>query len=148
VVKKTTRNTKVSVRIVEPPSPHVPPVWRTLEATGRLLEHHHQAIFVSWFRKTFPDVRIFAIPNGGKRSKREAERLKLEGVSPGVPDLFIPQWRLWIEMKTAKGGRTSDEQESWVNYLGTVGYHAIVCHGHEVAISVVSAMVDDLILAI
>ncbi len=81
-------------------------------------------------------MRIFAIPNGGKRSKREAERLKLEGVSPGVPDLFIPEWRLWIEMKSAVG-RTSDEQEGWIEYLREIGDRAIVCHGHEAAIDAI-----------
>jgi hypothetical protein len=97
---------------------------------------------VSWFRKTFPDVRIFAIPNGGKRSKREAERLKLEGVSPGVPDLFIPQWRLWIEMKTAKGGRTSDEQKDWIRYLESLGDLVLLCHGHTQAIECVQRAAD------
>jgi hypothetical protein len=143
VVKITTRNTKVSLRIVEPPSPYVPPVWRSLEAQGRLLEHHHQAIFVSWFRKTFPDVRIFAIPNGGKRSKREAERLKLEGVSPGVPDLFIPAWRLWVEMKSTTG-RTSDEQDEWIEYLHSIDNIAHVCRGHLEAIAAIRLYFDGI----
>lgn len=94
---------------------------------------------MSWFRKTFPDVRIFAIPNGGKRSKREAERLKLEGVSPGVPDLYIPAWRLWIEMKTASGGRVSEEQDDWIAYLKYCGDDATVCRGHLEAIATVKA---------
>jgi hypothetical protein len=100
---------------------------------------------VSWFRKTFPDVRIFAIPNGGKRSKREAERLKLEGVSPGVPDLFVPQWRLWIEMKAAKGGRLSFEQSDWVDHLNDMGdrHWAYVCAGHLEAIDRVKRFTGD-----
>jgi hypothetical protein len=82
-------------------------------------------------------VRIFAIPNGGKRSKREAERLKLEGVSPGVPDLFIPQWRLWVEMKREKGGKLSWEQEDWIVYLHCQGHRVFVCHGHKDAIDLI-----------
>jgi hypothetical protein len=38
------------------------------------------------------DIRricYWAVPNGGKRSKSEASRLKSEGVRPGVPDITI-----------------------------------------------------------
>lgn len=92
-------------------------------------EHYEQATFVAWFRQTYPDVRIFAIPNGGSRSRTQGARLKLEGVSPGVPDLYIPAWNLWIEMKRASGGRLSAEQKDWIRYLQSVGHCAIVCAG-------------------
>jgi hypothetical protein len=39
----------------------------------------------------------------------------MEGVSPGVPDLFIPDWLLWVEMKREKGGRVSPEQKDWIS---------------------------------
>ena len=39
-------------------------------------EHLEQVETVAWFRRTFPGVRIFAIPNGGHRGIREAGRLK------------------------------------------------------------------------
>ena len=58
-------------------------------------EHEEQRELVRWFRQGYKGVRIFAIPNGGARSIATAGRLKVEGVSPGVPDLFIPAWRLW-----------------------------------------------------
>jgi hypothetical protein len=35
----------------------------------------------------------------------------------GIPDLFIPEWRLWVEMKRKTGGRLSTEQKSMINYL-------------------------------
>ena len=54
---------------------------------------------------------------------------KLEGVSPGVPDLFIPAWNLWVEMKRSVGGRLSAEQKDWISYLQDVGHCAIVCAG-------------------
>ena len=92
-------------------------------------EHLEQAEFVSWFRKTFPEVRIFAIPNGESRSITSASRLKVEGVSAGVPDLFVPEWLLWIEMKRSQGGRVSREQKSWIDYLNIIGHCAIVCAG-------------------
>ena len=92
-------------------------------------EHEEQRETVAWFRKTYPGVRILAIPNGGARSPATAGRLKAEGVSAGVPDLFVPEWKLWIEMKRTKGGTISKEQKDWMNYLLNVDYCVIVCYG-------------------
>lgn len=94
-------------------------------------EHLEQVHFVSRFRKGFPGVRIFAIPNGGKRGLREAARLKLDGVSAGVPDLYVPEWRLWIEMKRSKGGRVDPAQKDWHEYLRSIGDTVIVCAGED-----------------
>ena len=100
--------------------------------TDRLpTEHEEQRELVRWFRQTWPGVRIHAIPNGGARSKATAGRLKAEGVASGVPDLFVPAWRLWIEMKRAKGGSLSLEQKDWIAYLESVGYCVIVGKGVE-----------------
>lgn len=94
-------------------------------------EHEEQRELVRWFRQTHKGVRIFAIPNGGARSPATAGRLKAEGVSSGVPDLFIPAWKLWIEMKRTKGGSVSAEQKDWAKYLEEVGYCVKVCKGAE-----------------
>ena len=96
-------------------------------------EHEEQRELVSWFRKTYPDVVIFAIPNGGARSASVAGRLKAEGVLPGVPDLFIPEWRIWVEMKRTKGGSVSKDQKELHKYLASVGYCVIVAKGCEEA---------------
>lgn len=96
-------------------------------------EHAEQVTFVTWLRKTFPDVRIFAIPNGGLRHAKVAQSLKAEGASPGVPDLYIPEWKLWIEMKRIKGGRLSPEQKDWIQYLESVGDDVIIAKGWEAA---------------
>ena len=100
-------------------------------------EHMEQAEFVSWFRKSFAGVRIFAIPNGGHRGQREATRLKVEGVSAGVPDLYIPEWRLWVEMKRTKGSSTSKEQKDWHAYLISIGDSVVIPKGCEQAIAMV-----------
>lgn len=92
-------------------------------------EHEEQRELVRWFRQGYRGVRIFAIPNGGQRSAATAVRLKVEGVSPGVPDLFIPEWRLWIEMKRTKGGSLSAEQKEWISYLEGCGYTCFVAKG-------------------
>jgi hypothetical protein len=57
--------------------------------------------------------------------------LKAEGVSAGVPDLFIPAWLCWIEMKREKGGVLSPEQRDWHAYLTGLGHHVIVGRGQE-----------------
>lgn len=94
-------------------------------------EHEEQREFVRWFRQTYPGVRIFAIPNGGARSPSVAGRLKAEGVSKGVPDLYIPAWRTWVEMKRTKGGTVSPEQKDWRAYLESIGDFVIVGKGNE-----------------
>ena len=92
-------------------------------------ESDEQIGFVSWFEAQFPGVRIFHVPNGGHRAPSVAKRLKAEGVRAGVPDLFIPSWRVWIEMKRTAGGRLSQEQKEWAEYLTGCGYAVIVANG-------------------
>ena len=94
-------------------------------------EHLEQVRLVSWFRKTWPGVRIFAIPNGGGRSMAQGASLKAEGVTAGVPDLFIPAWGVWIEMKRATGGVVSPVQRDWVAYLEGIGHLVIIGRGFE-----------------
>jgi hypothetical protein len=107
-------------------------------------EHEEQREVVRWFRQTWPGVRIFAVPNGGVRSKATAGRLKAEGVASGVPDLFVPAWRLWVEMKRVKGGSLSPEQKDWIQYLESVGYWVIVGKGADDAKRQISAFFDKL----
>ena len=103
-----------------------------MKITDRIpTEHEEQRELVRWFRQTFKGVRIFAIPNGGARSIVTAGRLKAEGVSAGVPDLFVPAWHLWIEMKRAKGGSLSAEQKDSIQYLESENYYCIVGKGAE-----------------
>lgn len=104
-------------------------------------EHEEQREFVKWFRQTFAGVRIFAIPNGGARSKATAGKLKAEGVSAGVPDLYVPAWRLWIEMKRTKRGRVDSEQTDWHAYLESIGDMVMICKGSDHAKEIVGAFV-------
>ena len=87
-------------------------------------------------------MRIIAIPNGGWRDIRTAARLKAEGVCRGVPDLFIPAWGLWIEMKRQKGGVVSENQKDWLEYLNGLGYGAVVCRGADDAMNTVYAWLE------
>lgn len=113
------------------------PVRKVGARTTVLSEHYEQREFVAWFRKTYSGVRIFAIPNGGWRSRLTAARLKAEGASPGVPDLFIPAWNTWVEMKRSKGGRLSDKQKDWRQYLLSIGHTFILANGKQEAIDAI-----------
>jgi hypothetical protein len=94
-------------------------------------EHLQQVRLVAWFRKTYPGVRVFAIPNGGGRSASQGAALKAEGVQAGVPDLFVPAWLLWLEMKREAGGVVSPVQKDWISYLESIGHRVIVGNGFE-----------------
>ena len=105
-------------------------------------EDHEQMLLVQWFRRTYAGVRIFAIPNGGHRHPAVAAKLKATGTSSGVPDLFIPAWRLWVEMKRTKGGSLSPEQKDWIAYLESVDYWVIVGKGADDAKRQIQAFSD------
>jgi len=96
-------------------------------------EHEEQSAFVAWFRYKYPGILIFAIPNGGYRTKVEAVKLKREGVVAGIPDLCVPKLDLWIEVKT-RNGRLSKKQKEVIKYLESIGDKVIVAYGCEDAI--------------
>lgn len=95
---------------------------------------------VAHARAFFPDVVVAAVPNGGRRGKREAASLKAEGVLAGYPDLLVDAARggyfgLRIEMKRADGrGVESAEQRGVRRRLERAGYRSVVCVGAEAAI--------------
>ena len=61
----------------------------------------------------------------------QGESLKAEGVQASVPDLFVPAWSLWVEMKRQTGGVVSPDQKDWIQYLQSIGHTVIVGHGFE-----------------
>lgn len=106
-------------------------------------EDQEQAWLFQWAKRNaeaMPELSLlFAIPNGGHRSKRQGALLKLTGVKAGVPDVFLPVARggyhgLFIEMKARrKGARATQEQKDWIVALERQGYRALVCIGFEAA---------------
>lgn len=108
-------------------------------------EHAHQRALVAWFRQTFPDQTLFAIPNGGKRGAATAGRLKLEGVLPGVPDLFWLEARCWIEMKTPTG-RLAPSQREFLARAEAAGYRTVVGYGFDDAREKVLAIDTGMVL--
>lgn len=80
-------------------------------------EHYLQAAEVRYIRGVYPDLEevFFAVPNGGKRTSRQAEWLKEEGMKAGVSDMILLKRTsqygfLCIENKTPKG-RQEPEQK-------------------------------------
>lgn len=93
---------------------------------------------MEWFRLQYPNYKnlLFAIPNGGKRHKSVAVKLKAEGVVRGVPDLFLAVGRgdmyhgLFIEMKVGRN-KPSEDQKEQMERLKKQGYGCVVCYSFE-----------------
>lgn len=109
-----------------------------------MTEAQHQKIVIDWtqsVRGRYPELKLlFHIGNERYCTPAQGKNLKLAGVKPGVPDLFLPVARggyhgLFIEMK-AEAGRESSEQAWWREELTAEGYFSEVCHGYEAAIRV------------
>ncbi|MBU0991826.1 MAG: VRR-NUC domain-containing protein, partial [Proteobacteria bacterium] len=88
-----------------------------------LSEHMEQVLLVNMalkHEKEIPELKLlYAIPNGGQRHKAIAQKLKMEGVKKGVPDLCLPVAKkpyngLYIEMKRRTGGNVSVDQKKWL----------------------------------
>jgi hypothetical protein len=110
------------------------------------IEDDEQAALFTILTLKYPQIRkvTFAIPNGGKRNIREAARLKAQGVTAGVPDIFCAHPAklyngLFIEMKRPiiKGQPKpiiSATQKEMLLRLNDQGYKVVVCHGDQEAL--------------
>ena len=113
------------------------------------LEDKLQEACVRWFRYQYPDVVIFAIPNGGSRNKIEAAKLKRTGTLSGVADLFVmyPKWSqgvgmadyygLFIELKIGKNKQTESQIKFADNAL-KAGYTCVVCRSIDEFMQIVN----------
>ncbi len=102
-------------------------------------EHEIQVSMMQWVvlnRKKYPGLEmLYAVPNGGKRNKITASKLKLEGVKAGVWDLSLdyPSGRfhgLKIEVKKP-GGRMSPIQKEWGEKYVKNGYALMIVNNLE-----------------
>ena len=92
-------------------------------------EHQLQTACFQWFNLQYPEFRglLFAVPNGGGRSRIEAALLKAEGVVAGVADmlLLVPSKGyagLCIEFKAAtKAAHQSEAQKNWERLINKYG---------------------------
>ena len=104
------------------------PLTKTIPAP----EHIEQVRFINWFKDNFkePDYIIFSVPNGGKRGKFEAKRLKDEGLMSGVSDLIILHHSkiLFLEMKRTNT-KLSPSQKKFFEKLKKQNIDFIVGYG-------------------
>ena len=104
--------------------------------------------WAEWNQCKWPELRLlYAIPNGGYRLKREAARLKAQGVKAGVPDLHLPVARggahsLYIELKRRRGGKLSMDQSQWIEDLMAEGNECAVCAGADAAIEIITRYLE------
>lgn len=110
----------------------------------RNLEHGLQTRCVRWFRLTFPNMvhNLFAVPNGGYRTKTTAANMKAEGQLSGVSDLILLKRKgkcgaLLLEAKI-KGNYQSDNQREWQRRIEADGYEYRVFHTLEEFIEIVN----------
>lgn len=99
-------------------------------------EHALQVQCVKWFRMRFPGALIYAIPNGGYRTKTTAGLMRAEGQTAGILDLHIPIARygyhsMYVEMKNGKRGMLSELQKEMIAKLESYGNKVAVCHSFE-----------------
>lgn len=104
-------------------------------------EGEEQEALFTWARiamSKYPELALMHhIPNGGSRTPWEARAFKRRGVVAGVPDVCLPVARggyhgLYIELKRI-GGKTSGEQNEFMDLLNEQRYCVMVCEGWEVA---------------
>lgn len=95
-------------------------------------EHQIQVACITWFRYQFPNLLIYAVPNGGQRNSVVAAKLKAEGAMAGVADLVIVSLNrhIYIEMKTPKGKQTA-KQQAFQQHVTRLGHPYYVCHSIE-----------------
>lgn len=88
-------------------------------------------------------------PNGGRRDKVTAAKLKAQGVKAGIPDLQLAMARggyfgLFIEFKATPphDAEVSKSQKDMLVQLQGQGYLAVVCRGINEAMAQISAYLD------
>lgn len=122
-------------------------------------EHDEQSALFAWASLLAPQypalAMMYAIPNGaklpyrvknGRRWSPEAQRLKAEGLRPGVPDWCLPVpghgWHgVYVEMKF-KDNKPTPEQQWWLDHLNDYGYLAVPAWSAREASEIVCEHLD------
>jgi len=113
-----------------------------------MTESQEQKQLIQWCR-TDPRLQyLFHIPNESVGGQGWMIRNRQMGVKAGVPDLFYPvplhgYHGLFIEMKSADGGRLGEQQKRWLEVLESFGYKTAVCKGWEEAKQVLEEYLND-----
>ena len=97
-----------------------------------------QASLFKWYHNTFctklnnPKHCIFAVPNGGIRSKAQAAKFKATGLVAGVSDLIViqPNRIIFVELKLEKR-KQSPAQIEFQSKVSILGFEYYVVRSLE-----------------
>lgn len=107
-------------------------------------EHKMQCACVKWFRLEYPKLKdmLFAVPNAARRSARNGEYMKDEGMLPGVADLILLKSNrfygaLCVEMKKPDKYQRPVQKE-WQKECEAAGNKYVVCRSLDEFMKVVT----------
>ena len=93
-------------------------------------ESWEQQSLVAELERLEPGILMEINPAAGmKLDKRMAAKVKALGYQAGTLDIFLPEHRVYIELKRQKGGALSPEQKARIPRLESAGYRVIVARG-------------------
>ena len=99
-------------------------------------ESWEQQSLVAELERLEPGILMEINPAAGmKLDKRMAAAVKMLGYQAGTLDIFLPEHRVYIELKRQKGGSLSPEQKARIPRLEAAGYRVIVARGAVDAIN-------------
>jgi hypothetical protein len=99
-------------------------------------ESWEQQSLVAELERLEPGILMEINPAAGmKLDKRMAAAVKTLGYQAGTLDIFLPEHRVYIELKRQKGGSLSPEQKARIPRLEAAGYRVIVAKGAVDAIN-------------
>ena len=113
-------------------------------------EHKKQCACVKWFRLEYPKLKdmLFAVPNAARRSARNGEYMKDEGMLPGVADLILLKSNrfygaLCVEMKKP-GKYQRPVQKEWQKECEAAGNKYVVCRSLDEFMKVITDYLNDI----
>lgn len=99
-----------------------------------------------WFHNTYPKLRgcLFAVPNGGARSKIEGRLFKETGLVAGVSDmLFMFKGNTYcFELKTVIGFQ-SEKQIEWQKVIESQGFNYFIIRDSSLFKSIIKSIIGD-----
>ena len=99
-------------------------------------ESWEQQSLVAELERLEPGILMEINPAAGmKLDKRMAAAVKTLGYQAGTLDIFLPEHRIYIELKRQRGGSLSPEQKTRIPRLEAAGYRVIVAKGAVDAIN-------------